>query len=234
MMMYTMDMKKVVLITGASSGIGKEIAKLFLQKEYILILSGRNGQGFDYIKDNPNVDVVLGDITKKDVRKKITDLIINKYQRLDILINNAGITVIQPFEENSEEQLNSIYETNLKTPILFTHDVYEIMKQTKNGTIVFINSSAGKQGYPNHTLYSTMKFGLNGFSQSLRLEAKKFGIRVMSVHPGGVKTALYDKLKDKPDVNQYMDPKKVAEIVVYLSETSELSPDEISISRTTK
>jgi short-subunit dehydrogenase len=177
---------------------------------------------------------VIGDITKKDVRKKITDLITEKYNRLDILVNNAGITAIQPFEENTEEQVNMIFETNLKAPILLTHDMYELMKQTKNGTILFINSAAGKQGYPNHTLYSTMKFGLNGFSQSLRLEAKKFGIRVISVHPGGVKTALYDNVKDKPDVNQYMDPKKVAEIVVYLSETSELSPDEISISRMTK
>jgi len=229
-----MDMKKVIFITGASSGIGKEIAKLFLQKEYSLILSGRNVQGFDYVKDNPNVDVIIGDITNRKIRKEITDLIEKKYKRLDILINNAGITVIQPFEENTEEQLNAIYETNLKTPILLTRDLYGIMKQTKNCTIVFMNSAAGKQGYPNHTLYSTMKFGLNGFSQSLRLEAKKFGIRVINIHPGGVKTALYDKVKDKPDVDQYMDPKKVAEIVVYLSETSELSPDEICISRTTK
>jgi len=227
-------MKKVVLITGASSGIGREIAKLYLQKGYFLILSGRNNDGFEYVNGNKNVDVVLGDITQSETRKKIADLVINKYKQLDILINNAGITYIQPFEENTEEQLESIYSTNLKAPILLTHDVYKTMKAQKSGTIVFINSAAGKQGYPNHTMYSTMKFGLNGFSQSLRQEAKKYGIRVLSVHPGGVNTDLYNDLKDKPDVNQYMSAAKVAEIIVYLSETSELSPDEISISRTTK
>lgn len=227
-------MKKVVLITGASSGIGKEIAKLFLQKGYSLILSGRNNKGFDYAEGNANVDVVLGDITLTETRKKIVDLVTNKYKQLDILINNAGITYIQPFEDNTEEQLESIYSTNLKAPILLTHDVYETMKIHKSGTIVFINSAAGKQGYPNHTMYSTMKFGLNGFSQSLRQEAKKYGIRVLSIHPGGVNTDLYSDLKDKPDVNQYMSSAKVAEIVVYLSETSELSPDEITISRTSK
>ncbi len=227
-------MNKVALVTGASSGIGKEIAKLYLEKGYSLILSGRNEQGFDYAKGKANVNVVLGDITKSEIRKKIVDLVKNKYKRLDILINNAGITFVQPFEDNTEEELNTIFEISLKTPILLTHDLYETMKIQKSGTIVFINSSAGRQGYPNHTMYSAMKFGLNGFSQSLRHEAKKYGIRVMSVHPGGVKTTMYKNAKIQPDVNEYMDPKKLAEVVVYLSETSQLSPDEIVINRMTK
>ena len=227
-------MKKVVLITGASSGIGRELAKKYLEKGYTLVLSGRNEEGFEYTKGKTNVDVVLGDITKNETRKKLQDLIINKHKQLDILINNAGITFIQPFENNTEEQINAIFETNLKVPMLLTHDLYETMKTQKSGTIIFINSAAGKQGYPNHTMYSTMKFGLTGFSQSLRQEAKKFGIRVISIHPGGVNTALYNNLQDKPDVKQYMDATKLAETIVFLSETSGLSPDEISISRTTK
>ena len=227
-------MKKVALITGASSGIGKELAKLFLSKGYFLVLSGRNKEGFDYVEGNKNVDVVLGDITQTETRNKIKNLITNKYKHLDILINNAGVTYIQPFEENTEEQLETIYKTNLQAPILLTHDLYETMKNQKSGTIVFINSTAGKQGYPNHTMYSTMKFGLTGFSQSLRQEAKKYGIRVLSIHPGGVNTGLYDELKDKPDVNQYMSSAKLAETIVFLAETEGLSPDEISISRTTK
>lgn len=227
-------MKKVAVITGASSGIGREIAKLYLTKGYSLILSGRNEEAFDYIQDNEEVDIVLGDITKNETRKKIQHLISNKYKQLDILINNAGITFIQPFEENTEEQLDMIFSTNLKAPMFLTQDLYGTMKIQKSGTIVFINSSAGKQGYPNHTMYSTMKFGLNGFSQSLRQEAKKYGIRVISIHPGGVNTNLYNNLKNKPDINQYMDAKELAETIVYLSETSGLSPDEISISRTTK
>lgn len=227
-------MKKVILVTGASSGIGREIAKQFLNKDYFLILSGRNKEGFDYAKDKKNVEIVLGDITKSETRKKIKELIVNKYKRLDILINNAGITFVQPFEDNKEEELLKLFEISLKTPILLTHDLYETMKNQKTGTIVFINSSAGKQGYPNHTMYSAMKFGLNGFSQSLRLEAKKYGIRVISVHPGGVNTTMYSNAKIKPDVTQYMDPKKLAEVIVYLSETSELSPDEITINRMSK
>lgn len=227
-------MKKIILITGASSGIGRELAKKYLEKGYTLVLSGRNEEGFEYAKGKANVDIVLGDITKSETRKKLQDLIVNKHKQLDILVNNAGITYIQPFESNTEEQINTIFETNLKAPMLLTHNLYETMKTQKNGTIIFINSAAGKQGYPNHTMYSTMKFGLNGFSQSLRQEAKKFGIRVISIHPGGVNTSLYNNLQEKPDINQYMDATKLAETIVFLSETSGLSPDEISISRTTK
>jgi len=227
-------MKKVVLITGASSGIGKEIAKLFFKKNYTLVLSGRNEKGFEEFQNNTNVDIVLGDINDRETRNKLVDVIKNKYKRLDVLVNNAGITFIQPFEQNTEEQLDKIIETNLRAPMILTHDLYEVMKFQKSGTIVFINSSAGKQGYANHTMYSAVKMGLNGFSQSLRLEAKKHGIRVISIYPGGVKTCLYDRLTEKPDISGYMKASKVAEMIVYLSETDGLSPDELSISRMTK
>ncbi|HXS15315.1 MAG TPA: SDR family oxidoreductase, partial [Candidatus Saccharimonadales bacterium] len=124
--------------------------------------------------------------------------------------------------------------TNLKAPMLLTQALYPIMKDQNFGTIVFMNSAAGKLGYPNHTLYSTTKFGLNGFAQSLRLEAKRQGVRVISVHPGGVKTNLYEKVKEKPDISGYMEAEKVADFVVYLAETEGLSPDEVSISRMSK
>ncbi|MDO8621357.1 MAG: SDR family oxidoreductase [Candidatus Levybacteria bacterium] len=226
-------MRKVVLITGASSGLGKEIAKLFQAKDYVLILSGRNEKGFEDF-DSPNIEKVIGDITLKETRNKLVDLVRNKYKRLDILINNAGIGLIQPFEENTEEQLDKILEINLKAPILLTQALYDTMKMQQSGTIVIINSTSGKQGYPNHTLYATTKFGLSGFAQSLRQEAKMHNIRVISIHSGGIKTNLYNKLSIKPDLSKYMDPTKVAEIVVYLSETSGLSPDEIVINRITK
>lgn len=226
-------MQKVALITGASSGIGKEIAKEFLEKGYFLILSGRNEKCFEEFKNSAHVEIVLGDITNSEIRNKLVEAV-KKQGKLDILVNNAGISVIQPFEENTEEQLDEILETNLKAPILLTHDLYDLMKTQGNGIIVFMNSAAGKQGYSNHTLYSTAKFGLTGFSQSLRLEAKKHGIRVISIHPGGVKTNLYNNVKEKPNVDEYMDPTKVAELVVTLTETEGLSPDELVISRMNK
>lgn len=227
-------MNRIVLVTGASSGIGHEITKLLLQKGYHCILSGRNESEFSDLKDYANAEIVLGDLTHEETRQRLVALVKDKYKRLDILVNNAGITYIQPVEENTKEQLEIILETNLKAPILLTQSLYPLMKAQGSGTIVFMNSAAGKQGYLNHTLYSTTKFALNGFAQSLRLEAKKYGVRVLSIHPGGVNTHLYDQLKDKPKIEEYMSPEKVAEVVIYLSETEGISPDELILSRMTK
>jgi len=87
-------MKKVVIITGASSGLGKELVKLYFQKNYSLVLSGRNQNGFEEFKNKENVDVVLGDLVKKETLDKIEYIIKEKYKRVDILINNAGVTYI--------------------------------------------------------------------------------------------------------------------------------------------
>lgn len=225
---------KVVVITGASSGIGKEIAKLYLQKDYSLILNGKNADGLKEFQGNSNVDLVIGDIAKEEVQNEIKNIVENKHKRIDILVNNAGITYIQPLEENTRQQLDELIEINLKAPILLTQKLYPLMVRQKSGHIFIVNSTAGKEGKENHTMYCSAKFGLSGFAQSLRLEAKKHNIRVTSFHPGGVKTALYDNLKVKPDTSSFMDPAKVAEVLVYLSETEGLSPDEIVLNRLLK
>ncbi len=225
--------KKVVVITGASSGIGKEAARLFAEKGYFLILSGRNEKELEEFKDK-NAEIVIGDITFEEIQNQIVNLIKNKYQRVDILVNNAGITYIQPFEKNTKDQVDRIVETNLKAPIFLTQKIYPIMVDQNFGHIIFTNSTAGKEPKLNHTLYSATKFGLSGFARTLRLEAKKHNIRVTSLHPGGVKTKLYDNVDPKPDISTYMDPKKVAEILIYLAETQDLSPDEVVINRMAK
>ncbi len=226
--------KKIIVITGASSGIGKEITRLFTQKGYVLIISGRNESELKEFEGNKNIETVIGDITLEETQNKIKKLVENKYKKIDVLINNAGITFIQPFEQNTKEQLDKIVETNLKTPILLTQKFYPMMTKQKSGHIVFVNSTAGKEPKLNHTLYSSTKFGLSGFAQTLRLEAKKYNIRVTSFHPGGVRTKLYDRVSPKPDISTYMDPKKVAEVLVYLVETENISPDEIVINRMAK
>ena len=227
-------MKKVVVVTGASSGIGKEVSKLYLQKGYSVIVTGQDKTKLEDFEGNNNVDIVTGDLTKEETQNNIRELIEKKHKRLDILVNNAGIIYLQPFETNTKEQVDRIVEINLKVPMLFTQKLYPMMVKQQSGHIFFVNSTAGKEAKPNHTMYNATKFGLVGFATSLRLEAKKNNIRVTSFHPGGVKTALYDKLKDKPDTSTFMEPAKVAEVLVYLSETEGLSPDEIVLNRMSK
>lgn len=224
---------KVVVITGASRGLGKEIAKLYLEKEYTLILNDINEESFKDFAGDSKVNIIAGNIGNDNVRSQIADKV-RELGRIDILINNAGITFIQPFEENTEEQFDKLLEVDLKAPILLTQKIYPFMVAQKHGTVININSTAGKEPRFHHTMYNAVKFGLDGFSQSLRLEARKHGIRVLSIFPGGIKTPFYDSLKTPVDVSGYMDPKKIAELVVYLSETEGISPDDIVINRLSK
>lgn len=227
-------MKKVVVLTGASSGLGKEIALLLSQKEnYHLILSGRNEKGFEEFKDNPNVSLVLGDITKNETLDAIESKV-KEQGTIDILINNAGIIYINPLEENTEEKIDTLFAVDLKAPMLLTQRLYPLMKTQQSGQIINVNSTAGKEGKANHTMYAAAKWGLTGFTNALRAEAKQYNIRVLSFHPGGMNTEFYDEMTGVA-VEKFMDPKKIAEILVNLIETDPaISPDEIVINRMTK
>ncbi|MDO8498146.1 MAG: SDR family oxidoreductase [bacterium] len=224
--------KKVIIITGASKGLGNELAKLYFQKgSYNLILTARSKEGFNEFKNKEGVDLIVGDIREKDTLDSIEKVVEEKYKKVDILINNAGVIYTQPFEKNTEKQLDELFDINLKAPILLTQRMYPFMVSQKSGLIININSTAGKEGKANHTLYAATKFGLRGFTEALRQEAKAHNIRVLSIHPGGMDTHLFDDLEKKPDVSTFMNAKKVAEIIVFLSETEGVSPDEILINR---
>lgn len=227
-------MKKVVVITGASSGLGKETAKQLLQTgNYTVVLTGRNEKGFAEFKNDSNAYIIIGDITKKQTLDAI-EKAVKKFKHLDILINNAGIISINPFVENTPEKLDELFAIDLKAPMLLTQQLYPMMVSQKSGHIININSTAGKEGKANHTLYSAAKFGLRGFTDALRQEAKQHNIRVTSFHPGGMNTEFYDDLPDTPK-EKFMDPAKIAELLVHLLETDQqLSPDEIVINRMTK
>jgi len=227
-------MKKVVVITGASSGFGKELAKLLLQKgTYQLILTGRNESGFAEFKNADDVTLIVGDLTKKQTLDLIEHTV-KEQKRIDILINNAGITFINPFTENSEQKIDDLLAINLKAPMLLTQRLYPLMVEQQSGHIVNINSAAGKEGKPNHTIYSAAKFGLKGFTDALRVEAKPHNIRVTSFHPGGINTPFYRNLPEVPK-EKYMDAKKVASLLLHVLETDpSISPDEIVVNRMTK
>jgi len=227
-------MKTVVVITGASSGLGHEIAKCLLKKgNYSLILNGRNKKGLADFTDSPDVTIVLGDVAKKTTIDLIENAV-SELGQIDILINNAGITFVQPFVKNTEKELDEIIAVNLKAPMLLTHRLYPMMVKQQSGLIVNINSVAGKEAKANHTMYSATKFGLKGFADALRLEAKPNRIRVMNFHPGGINTDLYRNMPEIPK-EKYMDPSKITAILVHLLETDpSIAPDEIVLNRMTK
>lgn len=229
-------MRKNVLITGASSGLGKEIANIYLHKgNYNLILNGKNTKSFDIFKNEKNVSIIIGDLTNN----KTLDAIENEIRvffmgHVDILINNAGIIYIKPFEEITSIELDNLLNIDLKAHILLTQRIYPFMVSQKSGHIINVNSTSGKEARANHTMYNAAKFGLTGFTNALRIEARKFNIRVTGFHPGGMNTDFYDNMKNVP-IETYMDPKKIAEILVFLTEIDpSIAPDEILLNRMVK
>lgn len=228
-------MKPVIIITGASSGLGKEVAKLLQQKQkYHLILCGRNAKGFTEFKNNPDISIVLGDITVNETLTLIVETVKQNGNRVDVLINNAGIIYLNPFEENTPEKLEKLLTIDLMAPMLLTQRLYPFMVTQQSGHIINVNSTAGKEGKPNHTMYCAAKWGLTGFTNALRLEAKHHGIKVTSFHPGGMNTAFYDEMTGVA-TEKFMDPQKIAAILLTIIETDpSISPDEIVLNRMTK
>lgn len=222
-------MNKVIVITGASGGLGKELAKSYLTRGNKLILSGRNKKKLSEFENNPNVDLIIGDLTEINTINEIDELLTKKHKRVDILINNAGILFIQPFIKNTEKQLNSIFEINVKTHIRLTQRIFYIMQKQKFGHIINIISTAGLEPKYNHTLYSSTKYALRGFTESLRLEAKRYNIKVTGVYPGGIKTQIFKKLPI--DKKLFMEPAEVAESIYKISELGNVSPDSLVLSR---
>lgn len=223
-------MKKVVLVTGAGSGIGQAIAQNLAPKEYSLILTSRTAESMEQYAKLENVVIVAGDLTKQDTLDKLIETSQSTFGKVDVLVNNAGITYIQPFEENTPDQMRTLFEINLFAAMQLTQAVYPLMKKQQSGHVLFINSTAGKEGKANHTMYSASKFGLAGFAQAFRQEAQQHGLRVTSIHPGGVKTDLY-RNQPEIDTSGYMEVSELAKTIVNLIETESICPDEIIINR---
>lgn len=184
-----MSQKKVVLITGASKGIGKACAELFLNKGYVVIDASRtnpepfNNEDFHYIKT---------DVSKEDDIKSLFDEVKKKFHRLDVLINNAGYGIFKPLTETTTEEFDDIFAVNVRGLYLCTRYALPIMIQQNEGTIINIASLAGKNGFAGGTLYTATKHAVMGISKSLMLEVRQNNIRVSVICPGSVDTDFFD------------------------------------------
>lgn len=194
--------KEKVLITGSSKGLGRALAIEFARKGHPIILHGRNKEKIREIgREINSEDYVIGDLKKISVLEKLATFFINK--DASVLINNAGIlNVKEPFENMSSQEIEGMVYTNLYSIMNLTHKIYSFFCNKKKGTIINICSLAGIEAYEGGVVYCTTKFGLRGFTNALRLEAEKKGIRVLGIYPGRIKT--------KPEFNSGFEPEYVA------------------------
>ncbi|MBN8697595.1 MAG: SDR family oxidoreductase [Bacteroidetes bacterium] len=186
---------KVVWITGASSGIGEALAEAFAQQGSKLILSSRRKEELERVKTQLNLSdeqVLILPIDLADTSKanEYTQQVISKFDRIDILINNGGISQRSLTKDTPIDIDRKIMEVNFFGTIALTKSVLPIMLQQKNGHIVAMSSIAGKFGFYFRSAYSASKHALHGFFESLRMEIYKDNVNVMIVCPGKIKTNI--------------------------------------------
>jgi short-subunit dehydrogenase len=179
-------MKKVVFITGASSGIGKSIGEFLHHKDFVVYGTSRNPDA---------ITQSIFPVLKLDVRnaqsiQECVALILQKEGRIDVLINNAGVGITGPIEEIPSEEIRNNFETNLFGPIEVMKATLPQMRLQKSGLIINITSIAGYMGLPYRGIYSASKGALELITEALRMEVKAFGIQITNVAPGDFATNI--------------------------------------------
>lgn len=220
---------KAIVIVGASSGLGKELALLLHKKRAELFLLSRRISRARFPEGKiTRITCDVADVASIETAFNQIDKITTK---IDVFINTAGVGLEERFERSASEKIKQIIDTNLTGAILVVKEGYKRMLKSKSGHIINVSSTSGKKARPLETIYCASKWGLTGFSESLRLEAKDHGIRVTSVYPGGMKTSFYDNNPEK-DTSQFMDPKYVAEQILCLLESDpSITPSELVVER---
>jgi NAD(P)-dependent dehydrogenase (short-subunit alcohol dehydrogenase family) len=196
----TNNKKKVVMVTGSSSGIGFETSLLLAKKGFVTYATMRNLAKSNKIielkqKEKLPLEVLKLDVTDDKSVKDAIGKVANEQGRIDVLVNNAGYGLVGPLEELSIEEFKEQFETNVFGVIRVTQLVLPIMRKQRNGTIVNISSIAGRIGFPLTPAYVSSKFALEGLSESVSYELEQFGIKVILVEPGVIKTNFDNNLK---------------------------------------
>lgn len=190
---------KVVLITGASSGIGKATAFLFAKEGAIVYAGGTNLEKLDTLKREKGdlkIFPVKIDVTDRENIKNVVLEIIKKYERIDILINNAGITMDSLLIRMKEEQWDKVININLKGVFNVTQAVIPYMLKQKEGVVLSTTSIVGMYGNAGQTNYAAAKAGIIGMTYSWAKEYGKKGIRFNAVAPGYIETDMTNKIPD--------------------------------------
>lgn len=181
-------MPKTILITGCSSGFGKLSAKLFADKGWNVIATMRNPSKDKELKKEPNIFVTKLDVTDSKTIKKAVKLSIDKFGKIDVLLNNAGFGLFGMLEDTNQTDIENCISTNLMGQIRVAKEVIPYMRKENNGMIINISSMLGFIGFPMGSIYSASKFGIEGFSESLQYELKEFNIKVKIIEPGNFNT----------------------------------------------
>ncbi|HSH01010.1 MAG TPA: SDR family oxidoreductase [Anaerolineae bacterium] len=229
---------KVVVVTGASSGIGIEIARALGGERMSLVLAARRAEKLEDVAEElaelgVPIEVIATDVTREAECEALVATTLATYGRLDVLVNNAGYGPPAPLLELDEALWDVTIDTCLKGVYLMTRAVMPTMLAQGGGAVVNISSVAGKEGFARRTAYCAAKWGLHGFTAALRAELGEQNIRAHLICPGAVATPWWEKANDEqPDevMEKMIQPAEVAEAVRWvLTQPERLQIDEVVV-----
>lgn len=229
--------RPVVCITGAGRGLGAELARRFGKGKFDVVLGARTAPEIDAMAEELADDGVGTLAVQTDVRiavecDRLVDAALAEFGRLDVMINNAGVATYGAADELTPADIELMLDTNLKGAIFGSLAAYRVMKQRvpapgeARGRIINISSIAGKRLLPKESVYCASKWGLNGFTGTLALEAAQWGIHVTAVCPGGIHTPFWRTMEVFPfpdhidPERDFLDAAEVAEGVWQVANTS--------------
>ena len=206
-----MNKRKTAIVTGASKGLGRAIATEFAKNRYDLILSARNNAELTSLKKEladfgANCILIDGDIREDCVQNRIYDA--SKAKNLKVMVNNAAAQCPHlPLEDLSLATIDEVLSTTLSVPIALTRKIYPILIDRGGGAIININSISGLESQKLRSVYCAAKWGLRGFTESMRAESSDKNIRILGVYPSRIKT--------KPEFEYGIEVKDAAKRIYY-------------------
>ena len=227
-----MDLEgKVILITGANSGIGKATAELLTEAGMKCLLTARNKKKLDHLAEElPSAAVVAGDMIDPALPQRLVDAALKRFGRLDAVFNNAGVMNIGSIEEADLEALCSMVRLNFESVVRMCYVALRYMKPKGSGFLINTSSLAGLKTFPHLGVYNGTKFAVEALTDALRMELAGSGVKVAVVEPGRTSTHLFDHWTEeqKFDPAQGMlEPDDVARCVHFILE----QPKEVLIPR---
>jgi len=227
---------KVVVITGASRGLGKELSLAFSQKGSRCILFARSENALNNLineitKNGGAAAYLSGNITNPEDIRKLREKAVADYGSLDIWVNNAGVWDYGAVETINPMDMEETFRVNTFGAIYGCREAYSWMKRVNRGIIVNVISTSGQEGKKGEAVYCASKFAVRGFTESLRKEAKEHGVRVIPVYQGGMNTTFFKEEKPDMDTKSFMDPRDVADAIVNAAATPDTMLPELYLGR---
>ena len=238
---------RTTIVTGASRGIGRAVAVMLAAEGYDFFLAGRDIRALEETagllqieagkKGLPAPGVVLHseDLRDPGAADRIFSAFINNYDRIDLLVNNAGVVNPGRIGEYSSKDWDDVFNINARAPFFLMQHAVPMLKKADPGFIINICSIVAKKGYANQALYSASKHALLGATKAVARDLQGTGIRVHAINPGGVDTDLVRSVRPDIDTSEMISPEEIADTVRFLiSMKGNAFVDEISLRRSTK